>query len=106
MTRMRYNEIDNIDLIGKSLNSKATIIDVSKYKSNFLDRLSQLTQNHDSPLATISYYLHSLLTEEIGKKFKVSISGLGADEVFTGYYDHYLSHLASVKNLPSYNESL
>ena len=102
----RYNEIDNIDLIGKSLNSKATIIDVSKYKSNFLDRLSQLTQNHDSPLATISYYLHSLLTEEIGKKFKVSISGLGADEVFTGYYDHYLSHLASVKNLPSYNESL
>ena len=102
----RYNEIENIDLISKSLNSKATIIDVSKHKSNFLDRLSQLTQNHDSPLATISYYLHSLLTEEISKKFKVSISGLGADEVFTGYYDHYLSHLASVKNLPSYNESL
>ena len=28
------------------------------------------------------------------KGFKVSISGTGADEIFTGYYDHHLFYLS------------
>lgn len=102
----RYNELEYIKLINKNLNSNSTIIDITKLKSNFLKRLNKLTINHDSPVATISYYLHSLLTENISKQFRVSISGLGADEIFTGYYDHYLSHLASIKQHSSYSENL
>ena len=34
--------------------------------------------------------------DEISKnKFKVSISGSGADELYTGYYDHYLQYFAT-----------
>ena len=58
--------------------------------------MSKLIKQHDGPIATISYFIHSFLSEEIAKQgFKVSISGTGADEIFTGYYDHYLLHLES-----------
>ena len=40
---------------------------------------------HDGPISTISYFIHSFLSEQISKKgYKVSISGTGADELFTG----------------------
>ena len=102
----RYNELENIKLINSNLKSNSTIIDITKLKSNFLKKVEEITLYHDSPLATISYYVHALLTEKISKNFKVTISGLGADEIFTGYYDHYLSHLATIKKLPCYNENL
>ena len=102
----RYNELENIKLINSNLKSNSTIIDITKLKSNFLKKVEEITLYHDSPLATISYYVHALLTEKISKNFKVTISGLGADEIFTGYYDHYLSHLATIKELPCYNENL
>jgi asparagine synthase (glutamine-hydrolysing) len=44
--------------------------------------MNELINYHDGPIATISYYVHSFLSEEISKKgFKVSISGTGADEI-------------------------
>ena len=47
------------------------------------------------------------LSEEISKKgYKVAISGTGADEIFTGYYDHYLLHLQSVYKLKSFKKNL
>ena len=51
--------------------------------------------------------MHSFLSEEIAKKgFKVSISGTGADEILTGYYDHNLLHLATLKTSKHYEENL
>ena len=45
--------------------------------------------------------------KEIKKEgFKVSISGTGADELFTGYYDHYLLQLSDLKNTKYYNIKL
>ena len=42
--------------------------------------------------------------KEISKKgFKVSISGTGADEIFTGYYDHYNLYAYQVKKNKIYN---
>ena len=59
-----------------------------------LERLSRLIRYHDGPISTITYYIHSLLSEEISANgVKVVLSGTGADEIFTGYYDHYLLHL-------------
>ena len=38
---------------------------------------------------------HRVLSEEISKtNSKVVISGTGADELFSGYYDHFLFHFA------------
>jgi len=48
------------------------------------------------PVATISYYTQNFLLKAISEHgFKVSISGTGADELFTGYYDHHLLYFSS-----------
>ena len=50
--------------------------------------MKELTNYHDGPISTISYYIHSFLSEKyLRKDTKVAISGTGADEIFTGYYD-------------------
>tara|TARA_B110000503_G_C7135421_1_gene408586 strand:+ start:275 stop:2104 length:1830 start_codon:yes stop_codon:yes gene_type:complete len=102
----RYNESENINTIIRDINCKNKKIIVKK-DNNFLNKLNKLTAYHDGPVATISYYVHSLLTKEISnQKYKVSISGVGADELFTGYYDHYLLHLASIKNKKDFKNNL
>ena len=55
------------------------------------------------------FLLYSLFSykEKFQKKiFRVSISGVGADEIFTGYYDHYLLHLQTLNNTKYYEENL
>ena len=43
---------------------------------------------------TLAQYLHSLLMRKVKESdIKVVISGVGADELYSGYYDHYLFHL-------------
>jgi asparagine synthase (glutamine-hydrolysing) len=102
-----YNEIENIKLVVKDLGCKNTNIFLKNKKKIFFKRLKELTSYHDGPISTISYYIHSFLSEEISKKgYKVAISGTGADEIFTGYYDHYLLHLQSIYKLKSFKKNL
>lgn len=102
----KYNEKKNIDKIIQDLKCENTQIKLKKSK-NFLNHLQDLTIQHDSPISTISYYVHSFLSEKISKSgFKVAISGTGADEIFTGYYDHYLLYFASVNNFRIKNNEL
>lgn len=103
----RYNEEENILIINKELKCKSNLIKLDKKKNVFLKRISKLIEQHDGPIATISYYIHSFLSEEIAKNgYKVSISGTGADEIFTGYYDHYLLHLETLKNTKFFDQNL
>jgi len=70
-----------------------------------IDRLVSLVEYHDAPVATISYFVHSMLSEAISAGgYKISISGTGADEMFTGYYDHFLMHLYETRNCADYNK--
>jgi asparagine synthase (glutamine-hydrolysing) len=74
-------------------------------RANFLQRLEQQTAYHDAPVATISYYMHDFLLEVIAAEgFKVAVSGTAADELFTGYYDHYLFWLATQRQRPDFAE--
>ena len=99
----RYNELDNINATLKSLNCKHELIYTST--DNFVARMKQLIEYHDSPIATISYYIHSFLSEAIHNKgYKVVLSGTGADEIFTGYYDHYNYWLAEMLNDGEFSE--
>ena len=103
----RYNEKDNIEIICKDLKSDTNFINLKKENKIFLDRLKQLTKYHDGPIATLSYYIHSFLSEGISKNnFKVSISGTGADELFTGYFEHFLLHLQTLSNSEFFEENL
>ena len=65
-------------------------------KTGFLERLEAMIGYFDGPPLTISYYLHDLVSEAIHEAgYKVSLGGTGADEIFSGYYDHYLFWLAT-----------
>ena len=92
-TDERYEELDMIDLAVENLNLKHT--KVALEKNDFLDNLRILVNYHNSPVYTITYYAQWLLMKVIsGNGFKVSISGTGADELFSGYFDHHNAYLA------------
>lgn len=101
----RYNESENIKKVVSDINCDHDFVELSK--NNFIENLKDLVLYHDGPVATASQYCHSLLMKEISKSgYKVAISGTAADELFTGYYDHYLLHLYSTKNHKNYNTHL
>jgi len=95
----RYNEFNDIKKISNNLNLDMNLIHLKKNKNSFFRNIFDLVNYHDGPIATISYYIHSFLSKKISDKgFKISISGTGADEIFTGYYDHYLHFFETIKN--------
>ena len=101
---IRYNEKGNIKLIINDLKVKNTSILLKKEK-NF-ERLKKLIEYRTAPISTISYYNHSLMLEKMKKdKIKVGVLGTAADEVFGGYYDHFLLQL-SVMNRNKKNNKL
>lgn len=101
----RYNELENIDLTVNDLGCDSTKIFLKPVK--MLDRLSNLISYHDSPIATMSYLIHSMLSEKINENgFKVAFSGTAADELFTGYYDHFNLHLYETRNSSNFNKYL
>jgi asparagine synthase (glutamine-hydrolysing) len=92
----RYNENTEINLVVRDLNCDHHAIKINQ--TRFFDNMENLITSHDAPVATISYYVHSLLSKMIHDYgYKVSISGVGADELFSGYYDHYSFWLAQMK---------
>ena len=101
----RYNESDNISATVKELNCDHSEIEISF--DGFWDRMTSLIEYHDAPVATISYYVHSLLSEKIRScGYKVAVSGTAADELFTGYYDHYNMWLAGEPKDDSFSQLL
>jgi asparagine synthase (glutamine-hydrolysing) len=91
----RYEERDMVELAVKELALKHTPI--KNDTKNFLPQLRELIRYHDAPVYTITYYAQWRLLKEIAKDgFKVSISGTGADELFSGYYDHHNAYLSAI----------
>ena len=96
----RYDESALVAESVKSLGMKHT--DVRLNSDGFLNNLKNQIVQHDGPISTISYYAHWQLMQAISAHgYKVAISGTGADELFTGYYDHHNLYLAEVANNPS-----
>lgn len=101
----RYNEFDNIKATIDDTHCQSTLVNLSY--NNVVPRLRELITYHDAPVATITYFIHSMLSEEIMKKgYRVAFSGTSADELFTGYYDHFLLHLNIVRNSAQYDQFL
>lgn len=101
----RYNEEDNIIATVNDIGCEHHLI--SATQKNPLDRLEKLVKYHDAPVATISYYVHSLISEAIDREgYRVSFSGNSADELFTGYYDHFLLHLNEMRDSNNYESCL
>jgi asparagine synthase (glutamine-hydrolysing) len=101
----RYDEAENVSATVAHLDCDHHVAHTST--EGFFDRMEMLIGYHDSPLSTISYYVHSFLSEAIAANgFKVSISGTAADELFTGYYDHYSFWLAEMHGHMDFSDLL
>ena len=97
----RYDESENINIVLDDLGCESH--QIATTTEGFLERMTDLVSYHDAPIATISYYVHASLSQEIRKQgFKVSLSGTAADELFTGYYDHYAFWLAEMHERPDF----
>jgi asparagine synthase (glutamine-hydrolysing) len=105
-TDSRYEESDLVKESVKELDIEHTYL--KPKHDGFLENMHKLVHSHDGPLCTISYYVHWKLMESVAAQgYKVSISGTGADELFTGYYDHHNLYLYEVSNNQLlYKESL
>ncbi len=103
----RYNESDLIKITAKDCGVKNNIVRLNN-KINFFDILNKSTEYNNYPVFTITDLIHYYLSSFIKKKgFKVSLSGAGADEIYGGYYDHYLMifrelNLSDKKKLKEY----
>lgn len=94
----RYDESKVVNKVVDKLSIKHTYVNIDKNES-FINNLKTIIYNNCSPLVSISYYLHWLLLKTISSYgYKVTVSGTGGDELFSGYYDHYLYHIAQVKD--------
>lgn len=101
----RYNEYDNIMATIHDIDCNHTLIELNY--DHVFDRLKKLISYHDGPISTISYLVHSMLSEQISNHgYRVSISGTAADELFTGYYDHFNLHLSMMRNHQDYEQYL
>lgn len=101
----RYDETRNIRCTVAALGCEHHEIKTSN--DNFLDNLAEQIDYHDAPIATISYYVHEMLSHAISDAgYRVAVSGTAADELFTGYYDHYGFWLAEFADHPEFERLL
>ena len=95
----RYEESELVQHAVAALGLRHTSIPTNT--ADFLPRLRELVRYHDAPVYTITYYAHWLLMQSINTHgYRISVSGTAADELFSGYYDHFLMYLAAVRNDP------
>ena len=92
----RYDESENIAAVVADLG--CPLHEVRTSTEGFFERMRALVAYHDGPVVTISYYVHDMLCEAIHRAgYKVAIAGTAADELFTGYYDHYNFWMAEMR---------
>jgi asparagine synthase (glutamine-hydrolysing) len=101
----RYDERAMVRPAAAELGIRHTEVPTSH--DRFVDRLAQLVGYHDGPVATISYFAHAALMEQVAAGgYRVAVSGTGADELLSGYYDHHLAYLAEMRGRPEYEAAV
>ncbi len=101
----RYDESILIRKSLKRSNNEKKFID-SNYlmKFNMVENLKKKIEFYKSPMLTISSYVSSFLQKNISEKgIRVNLSGIGADELFGGYYQHHTYFLNDVKKKKNFN---
>ena len=84
----RYDEVRAAADSAAGMGARQTSVPIES--GDFIARLDRLVRRHDAPVLTISSYVHAQLMGEIAARgFRIAVSGSGADELFTGYYDHH-----------------
>lgn len=90
-----YNEKKLIEKNVKKLGVKCNYVKIDY--SNFFENLKKIIKYQNQPISTITYFAQNQLMKLVAKKkYKVILSGTGADEIFAGYLDHYRQLLSSI----------
>jgi len=93
----RYDEEIFVRKVVDELSLKHTV--VIPERTNFLNNLRSMIIHRDGPVYVVNFYAHWVLINEMKKNgYKISISGTGADELFSGYYDHHLFYFLGIKD--------
>lgn len=100
----RYSERADLELERRSVRNHVV---VKARKSGVLKQIQAMVSNRGAPVLTPSSLVHNQLMEAVASEgIKVILGGVGADELFTGYYDHHLLAIAGVSaNSPELLES-
>ena len=92
----RYEERALVELVVKKLGIRQTSIELDTH--DFLPRLKEMIRHRSAPIYTITYYVQWLLMQEVAREdYRVVVGGAGADEIFSGYYDHHLLYIAALE---------
>ena len=93
----KYNEFNIVKETIKKLKIKNHKW-VHLEKKDAFKNLKNILLHRATPLPTLTSYIQWNLMKTIHKEgYKVVISGNGADEIFTGYYDHFLAYFEDIK---------
>jgi asparagine synthase (glutamine-hydrolysing) len=96
----RYDETEQVIQISSYLNLDTQIV---KGSENLESLLYALSSKRSTPVITSTYLVHARLLEAMSKSgIKVSLMGTAADELFSGYYDHYLANFRDLRDLALY----
>ena len=99
-TDTRYEERDLVETTVQELGLKHTAIPIDH--QSFLPNLRNLICYHDAPVCTITYYAQWQLMAAVAQAgYRVSVSGTGADELFSGYFDHQNFYLQALQGAPA-----
>lgn len=91
-----YDEKKAVNRSVKKLKLKHTWVKINKNET--FENLKKILSHRSTPLSTLTNYIQWLLYKDISKRgYKVAISGIGADEIFSGYYDHHLAYFYDIK---------
>jgi asparagine synthase (glutamine-hydrolysing) len=95
-TDSRYEEREMVEHSVAALQLRHTAIQLDT--KDFLEKLRILVRQHDAPVYTITYYVQWQLMQRVAEHgYRISISGTGADELFSGYYDHHNAYLHDIR---------
>jgi len=86
----RYSEVETAKYAANQYGIEHISIDINHFELSPVENFIKLSSQRKSPFLTLTSFVSWYIANSANKHgIKVMFSGLGGDELFSGYYDHY-----------------